>query len=163
MRHFVCFAVCLSACSGGTEEPPGGSDLDLTSGTITSSGAGGSGTTTGGIGVQSVTVGGIGIGDPPAEYPPGCGDGILADDEVCDDGDLESGDGCSDTCLALESGFSCAVPGEPCIVIARCGDGVVAPSEQCDDANTESGDGCSARCRVELGSKCEGTPSACSP
>lgn len=154
----------LSACSAGTEEPAGGSDVDSTSATITSSTTGDSGATSGGFGVQSATVGGIDIPDPPDDpLPPGCGDGILADDEVCDDGNIASGDGCADTCLALESGFSCAIPGEACIVIARCGDGVVAPSEQCDDGNTESEDGCSARCRVELGSKCEGTPSTCSP
>jgi cysteine-rich repeat protein len=35
--------------------------------------------------------------------------------------------------------------------------------EQCDDANLEGGDGCSATCKIEIGSKCEGSPSVCSP
>jgi fibro-slime domain-containing protein len=93
--------------------------------------------------------------------PPGCGDGILTDDEACDDGNRVSGDGCADQCLFAEPGFSCAAPGQPCRSIARCGDGVVAPTEQCDDSNRDSGDGCSSRCRVELGKKCAGAPSVC--
>jgi fibro-slime domain-containing protein len=98
-------------------------------------------------------------GDPIA--PPNCGDGALTDDEACDDGNKVSGDGCSDTCLLAEPGFSCATPGQACRQIARCGDGVVAPTEPCDDGNAVLGDGCSDRCRVELGKKCEGSPSVC--
>src|SRR5262245_516158 len=93
--------------------------------------------------------------------PPNCGDGALTADEACDDGNRESGDGCSATCLATEPGFSCVAPGQACRAIARCGDGVVAATEQCDDGNIDPNDGCSARCRVELGKKCEGTPSVC--
>src|SRR5690606_20918510 len=92
---------------------------------------------------------------------PGCGNGILTEDEACDDGNNESGDGCSADCLMAQPGFSCAQPGQPCQPIARCGDGVVAPSELCDDGNLVPGDGCSERCRVELGNKCEGEPSVC--
>lgn len=162
MRHFACFVALLSGCSGGGAEGEGRNvSSDSGAGSSITSGAGGSGTSA----AQAASVdGGIDIDDHKGDpAPPGCGDGVLADDEVCDDGDLESGDGCTDNCLALESGFSCAEPGKPCIVIARCGDGLVAPSEQCDDANTESEDGCSSRCRVELGSKCEGAPSICTP
>ncbi len=164
MRYLVCFAICLSACSGGaTDDGPALIPGDSGATNVTS-GAGGSGTSQGVNNVQSATVGGIRVEDPMDDpIPPGCGDGILADDEVCDDGNIESGDGCIATCLALEPGFSCAEPGKPCIVIARCGDGEVAPSEQCDDGNVEPGDGCSDRCRVELGSKCEGAPSVCTP
>jgi fibro-slime domain-containing protein len=95
--------------------------------------------------------------------PPGCGDGVRTDDEACDDGNKVSGDGCAGNCLATESGYSCAAPNQPCRRIARCGDGVVADTEQCDDGNTVSDDGCSNRCRVELGSKCAGAPSVCTP
>ncbi len=164
MRYFVCFSICLSACSGGgPDEPANDSNSDFGPTNATSTGSGGNTTTGGGpSGVQSATIGGIDLPDNPDNpVPAGCGDGVLAEDEACDDGNLESSDGCTANCLALEPGFSCAEPGKPCIVIARCGDGVVAPSEQCDDANLESGDGCSNRCRVELGSKCEGTPSTC--
>jgi fibro-slime domain-containing protein len=103
----------------------------------------------------------IDVANAPA--PAGCGDGNLTADEACDDGNLDNGDGCMANCLQLEPGFSCAEPGEACIAIARCGDSFVAPSEECDDGNSDDGDGCSSRCRVELGSKCEGSPSACSP
>jgi fibro-slime domain-containing protein len=98
-------------------------------------------------------------GEPVA--PPNCGDGALTSDEACDDGNKVSGDGCSDTCLLAEPGFSCATPGQACRQIARCGDGVAAPTELCDDGNVNPGDGCSNRCRVELGKKCEGSPSVC--
>jgi cysteine-rich repeat protein len=93
--------------------------------------------------------------------PPNCGDGVLTSDEACDDGNRDSGDGCSATCLATEPGFSCVNPGQACRAIARCGDGIVAATEQCDDGNATPDDGCSARCRVELGKECEGEPSVC--
>jgi len=98
-------------------------------------------------------------GEPVA--PPNCGNGELTQDEACDDGNKVSGDGCSETCLLAEPGFSCAVAGQACRQIARCGDGVVAPTEPCDDGNDVAGDGCSERCRVELGKKCDGSPSVC--
>lgn len=96
-----------------------------------------------------------------ADAPPGCGDGVLTDDEACDDGNQVSNDGCNANCLTINPGYSCANPGELCRAIARCGDGIVATSEQCDDGNVEEGDGCSARCRVEFGKKCDGEPSVC--
>lgn len=47
-----------------------------------------------------------------------CGDGVLAQDESCDDGNLEDGDGCSATC-AIEPGFACppANAGQPCLSV----------------------------------------------
>ncbi|HJL16005.1 MAG TPA: DUF4215 domain-containing protein [Sandaracinaceae bacterium LLY-WYZ-13_1] len=67
--------------------------------------------------------------DPPAT----CGDGSLDPDEVCDDGNTVSGDGCRADCLSDET----------------CGNGALdaAVGEVCDDGNTSSGDGCSADCR----------------
>lgn len=60
-----------------------------------------------------------------------CGDGIRQKaGERCDDGNTESGDGCSADCLSLEI----------------CGDGVKNEGEVCDDGNRNSGDGCSADC-----------------
>ena len=93
--------------------------------------------------------------------PPGCGDRVLTSDEACDDGNLTNGDGCSSTCLVVEPGFSCAVPGELCQPIAKCGDGVISNPELCDDGGIAAGDGCSPRCNLELGYKCSGSPSAC--
>jgi fibro-slime domain-containing protein len=115
----------------------------------------------------SVPGGGSGASDPgglivdPAAGPSLCGDGVLTDDEACDDGNAVDGDGCIGTCLATDRGYSCAVPGTLCRPIARCGDSWVAPSEQCDDGNIAEGDGCSSRCRVEFGKKCSGSPSVC--
>lgn len=97
------------------------------------------------------------------EAPAGCGDGTLSEEEACDDGNTESGDGCASDCRSVEPGFSCAAAGKACLPIAVCGDGVVAPSEQCDDGNNVNGDGCSDRCRFEFGMKCSGEPSVCEP
>jgi fibro-slime domain-containing protein len=47
--------------------------------------------------------------------------------------------------------------------VATCGDGIMSGPEACDDGNTVSGDGCSATCHIELGYKCSGSPSKCSP
>lgn len=95
--------------------------------------------------------------------PPGCGDGTLADDEACDDGNNVNGDGCRGDCLAVEPGFSCNPPGVPCHLMARCGDGAVVFPELCDDADTVNGDGCNDLCMVEIGFKCDGSPSVCVP
>src|SRR5450432_4317989 len=66
-----------------------------------------------------------------------CGNGVVDQGEVCDDGNIVNGDGCSSDCKSAEG----------------CGDGVVnmAAGEVCDDGNTRSGDGCSSDCRsVEI-------------
>ena len=99
--------------------------------------------------------------DAPA--PPGCGDGVLTEDEACDDGNRESDDGCAANCLSVQRGFSCNPPGQLCQRIARCGDGVASFPELCDDGNTTAGDGCSPTCKVEVGYKCGGSPSVCTP
>jgi cysteine-rich repeat protein len=70
---------------------------------------------------------------PPGEEP--CGDGILdVDDELCDDGNNDDGDGCDAGCQ-----------------LEACGDGSVnnAGAEECDDGNNEDGDGCSAECTLQ--------------
>jgi cysteine-rich repeat protein len=68
-----------------------------------------------------------------------CGDGKIQGREVCDDGNVASGDGCTSTCLSKEV----------------CGDGVLDPlkSEQCDGGVAGlSGDGCSSTCALEFDS-----------
>ena len=70
---------------------------------------------------------------------PVCGNQVVEYGEQCDDGNTESGDGCSATCQN-EGG------GGPV-----CGNNIVESGEQCDDGNTESGDGCSATCQNEGG------------
>jgi fibro-slime domain-containing protein len=106
------------------------------------------------------------IEDPNFNLPPtaNCGDGVLDDDEVCDDGGLENGDGCYGNCRGIEVGYICPKAGQPCIQFAVCGDGITAFPEQCDDGSTASGDGCNENCKLELGFKCttDGV-SVCSP
>ncbi|MCK9522939.1 MAG: DUF4215 domain-containing protein [Proteobacteria bacterium] len=104
-----------------------------------------------------------GTDNRPVDISPTCGDGLLDEDEACDDGNNADGDGCSADCKVVEEGYSCVPPGMPCHRIAKCGDGNVAIPEQCDDGNDIDGDGCSSRCQIELGWKCEGSPSVCSP
>lgn len=74
------------------------------------------------------------VGPQPDAGPvPRCGDTNIDENEACDDGNTQSGDGCSATC-----------------VIERCGDGVKQPREGCDDGNTEDADGCSRSCEPEV-------------
>jgi cysteine-rich repeat protein len=66
-----------------------------------------------------------------------CGDGLRTGNEVCDDGNLSSGDGCSRDCGSNET----------------CGNGRVdgIADEQCDDGIIGlSGDRCSSECKQEL-------------
>lgn len=85
---------------------------------------------------------GLACGETAAE--DSCGDGIRAELEACDDGNLEAGDGCAPTCR-VERGWIC--PDGSCET--ACGDGVVAGEEACDDGNLSSNDGCSGTCTVE--------------
>ena len=64
---------------------------------------------------------------------PDCGNGVLDADEVCDDGNRTTGDGCRADCAKIE----------------LCGDGVLDPQEACDDGNTEGADGCATDCKLE--------------
>ncbi len=106
--------------------------------------------------------GGTGGAGGIPQHPPACGNGELTPNEACDDGNQVGGDGCAADCLSVEQGYSCSIPGRACQPIARCGDALVSPNEPCDDGNVADGDGCSATCRVEIGSKCSGSPSVCS-
>lgn len=92
------------------------------------------------------------ISEPEPE-PEFCGDANLGDDESCDDGNTNPGDGCSDDC-ALEDGFTCPVVGARCELAKICGDARQIGDEQCDDGNTEDLDGCSGTCRIEADHAC---------
>ncbi|MDD9936751.1 MAG: DUF4215 domain-containing protein [Myxococcales bacterium] len=81
----------------------------------------------------------------------GCGDGFVAGDEQCDDGNDQSGDGCSVVCQ-LEDGYVCDTPDRPC-TLTVCGDGVVEGDEQCDDSGSAD-PGCDADCQLEDGYVC---------
>ncbi len=104
-----------------------------------------------------------------AGTPFDCGNDRIDEDEECDDGNTESGDGCDDECELeegcgnaflerdrgemcddgnREGGDGCS---EACAIEAICGDGLRTIGEQCDDGNTEAGDGCDAECLLEPG------------
>ncbi|CAI2371646.1 unnamed protein product [Moneuplotes crassus] len=95
-------------------------------------------------------------------FPSICGDGLSSPSEACDDGDNDSGDGCSNTCT-VESGYQCyGIDNQTCEAI--CGDGIQASSEQCDDGNFIAGDGCAVDCTFETDFACtgQGTATQCS-
>lgn len=91
----------------------------------------------------------------------GCGNGQMDRDEVCDDGNLLSGDGCSSDCKSNETcGNGIRDIDEECDVgdadssegcddnctFKSCGDGYRDTGESCDDGNHIDGDRCSANC-----------------
>lgn len=110
---------------------------------------------------------------------PRCGDGRVDDREMCDDGNLALGDGCTfactiepdwycraespSVCARIECGDGVVSTGEECdagestsscdadCTLATCGDGTLNTSsgEQCDDGNRMGGDGCSPSCEEE--------------
>lgn len=53
--------------------------------------------------------------------PPFCGDGIVESPETCDDGNRNSGDGCSAQC-AVEAGYVCPPPSYVCMPDTDAGD-----------------------------------------
>ncbi|MAJ61836.1 MAG: hypothetical protein CBC48_19085 [bacterium TMED88] len=63
---------------------------------------------------------------------PLCGDEIIDPGETCDDGNTQSGDGCSSVCL-----------------IEECGNGIQDLGEACDDGNSIDWDGCSSLCEID--------------
>lgn len=81
---------------------------------------------------------------------PACGDGRLHVSELCDDGNVSSGDGCNSQCR-IEPGWICLDNGT-CL---PCGNCTLDGGEECDDGNQASGDGCSERCRAESGYLCQ--------
>lgn len=60
-----------------------------------------------------------------------CGNSVIEGDEVCDDGNVVSGDGCRGDCGKAE----------------LCGDAIVDANEDCDDGNLTAVDGCDT-CRA---------------
>jgi fibro-slime domain-containing protein len=125
-----------------------------------STGKGGSG------GSSSKTDGGTRVIDAveiPDTITMTCGNGVLDSGEQCDDGNKNSGDGCSKLCQ-IEADWTCTTPGQPCVNTSVCGDGVVSSQEACDDGNTTGGDGCSADCKtVEPGYQCRVPGRKCVP
>lgn len=115
-----------------------------------------------------------GGGPAPAPAPVAvCGNAVLEGAEICDDGNIANGDGCSSVCLAEDapvcgdglkqgleecddgnilSGDACS---NQCFLEPVCGNTVLEAGEQCDDGNVANGDGCSNVCQNEiLGAAC---------
>jgi cysteine-rich repeat protein len=79
--------------------------------------------------------------DCGADEATSCGNGTTEPPELCDDGDLDDGDGCDSNCTPT-----------------GCGNGIVTSGEQCDDGNTAAGDCCGATCQLEAtGAPCDDT------
>jgi len=108
--------------------------------------------------------------DPPVCVPErGCGNDEIDAEEVCDDGNIEGGDGCDSTCKSEEvcgngikddhleddpeecdAGEETSVCDSDC-TFPECGDKHInsEAGEVCDDGNTKPGDGCDAKCKSE--------------
>ena len=84
-----------------------------------------------------------------------CGDRTKLDTEDWDDGNISSGDGCSDACK-IEAGFTCTTD-SPSVWSSNWGDGLkVLGYEEWDDGNKVANDGWSDKCEVEKGWNCQG-------
>ncbi len=151
------FAACAPADEGNSGPAAGAANAGPGVGTgITTPGSGG---TTG--------VPGSGVGGGQGDYvldTIACGDSFLnVGSELCDDGNVVSGDGCTEACQ-IEADYECPEPGKPCISLAICGNGKLTSLEACDDGNTVDGDGCSANCAaVDPGWQCRVPGRACIP
>jgi cysteine-rich repeat protein len=149
-RRLATLLVALATACGtidGRDLGPGSSDdagADNGPGVLGGSGGrGAKGGKGGGTSQAGRSAGGDGAdssgangGVPGAGGGSECGDGKLEGDEQCDDGNVNSGDGCSADCQ-----IETTAPG--------CGDDIVGPGEECDDGNLRPGDGCDAQCRIE--------------
>ena len=144
--------------AGGTTVPPPSSGTGGLGALMDAGGSGGEGGTTvplpsggtggGGTVVTSAGTGGAGGASTSVTSPA---DANLAGEET-------GGQVVADGGEPAEA----AAPDVPQLV-AVCGDGITSGAETCDDGNTTRGDGCSARCHLEIGYRCSGSPSKCSP
>lgn len=109
-----------------------------------------------------------GINDESICVRKGCGDGVVDPGEVCDDGDRESGDGCSADCMSSETcgnGITDSDTGETCDCTATgiAGD-PESPTECLGRANDDQGGLCTSTCQLHCGDQvlsqeevCEGS------
>jgi cysteine-rich repeat protein len=92
---------------------------------------------------------------------PTCGNGVLEDGELCDDGNADDTDACTSACVPAACGDGLVQPPETCDAgalngpgkvcngqcrINICGDGDLSPAEACDDGNTDDNDACTSLC-----------------
>jgi cysteine-rich repeat protein len=96
---------------------------------------------------------------------PICGDSLVVDGEVCDDGNNRNNDDCLTTCQlpSCGDGFvhnsgtgpleQCEPPNSAncdatCHFLPFCGDGIVQSGEACDDGNSRNDDACVLGCNL---------------
>ncbi|HEY5962121.1 MAG TPA: DUF4215 domain-containing protein, partial [Polyangiaceae bacterium] len=155
---FVGFFLLQAGCSSSGEPIP------LSSGNEGGQGAGstpGSGNRGGSGPTVSVV---ITPGDL-AGLRASCGNGQADNNnEQCDDGNKDGGDGCSKSCqIENPKEWNCPRTG-PCVSSVVCGDGALASTEACDDGNKTDGDGCAKDCsRIEDGWLCKVPGKDCVP
>ena len=77
--------------------------------------------------------------------PSTCGNGTVELGEACDDGNPNSGDGCSSTCT-VESGYTCTGTA-PSVCVSGCGNGTLDAGEECDSGGVTN-DRCTADCHL---------------
>jgi cysteine-rich repeat protein len=145
------------AASGGTGGTLGGTAGTGNAGSGALGGRNGQGGSGGSVGGQ--VSGGASNSGGTQTSSAVCGDGIVEGDELCDDGNGVSGDGCDDNCFP-EPGFSCT---QGLICSPICGDGIVAGGEQCDDGNLVDDDGCPNDCGRTFPVDCSGVGDQPSP
>ncbi len=99
--------------------------------------------------------------DVSASVPAICGNSAVEGAETCDDGNVVSGDGCSNVCVTEGGGGDGGNGGGggdpapapvpvPVIPPAVCGDGIVNGADQCDDGNFDDDDACNLHCRLPV-------------
>ncbi len=136
---WVAVGMVLAGCSSSeTEKSASGG-----------SSSGGNPAAEGGAGAGHPADGGAGATRGGAGSGVVCGNGIIEDEETCDDGNQSADDGCNRRCRQQE-GFVCE--GEPSVCESVCGDGLIRGDEACDDGNTDADDYCSADCSTVTGS-----------
>ncbi len=94
---------------------------------------------------------------------PTCGNGVLEDGELCDDGNADDSDACTTSCVPAACGDGAVQvqeecdegvhngPGMPCTILCKvnvCGDGDRGPDEPCDDGNMDDKDACTSLCQL---------------
>ena len=161
-RLLVPWMPMLALCAGcpGDDAAPAGGSSGATTGSTTAVATGTTAVATGTTGAEESGTATAAESTSGTTGPSAvCGDGVVAETEVCDDNNSEDGDGCDATCNP-EEGYECT--DEPSVCSAVCGDGLIIATELCDDGNTESEDGCSSTCEVEPGYTCGGEPTTCS-
>ncbi len=158
----MALALPLAGCGDDTSVTSTTGTTDVVMTTTTTSGTTAPATTDDSTtGSNPITSSGS-MGMTSAGPEPECGNGVVEEDEVCDDGNDANTDDCLDTCEAPSCGDGFAQEGvEECddgnadntddctdaCLLATCGDGYLQEGvEECDDGNTENTDSCVDGC-----------------